>query len=163
MSPRPSAGQEVWFLTSGVRVRITAADLGIRQLVGTLVTSCGDTLVISGSSPSNTLRVPCASLTAVDISSGEKSRWAEGLGVGALVGAATGAILGAGCCRDGDVVVVAGPIFAGLGAAGGAVLGLIIGSNIRTERWRPVPLEQVRVGFEPGLAGRLGIKVALAL
>jgi hypothetical protein len=159
----PLVGQEVWLLTPGFRVRITAADLGIRQQVGTLVTPCGDTLVISGSNPNSTLRVPCTSLTAVDISSGQKSRWAEGLGLGLFVGAATGAILGAACCRYGDVEVVAAPFFAGMGAAGGAFLGMLIGSNVHTERWRHVPLEQVRVGFEPRFPNRLGIKVALVL
>jgi hypothetical protein len=156
-------GQEVWLLIPGFRVRITAADLGIRQQVGTLVTPCGDTLVISGSNPNSTLRVPCTSLTAVDISSGQKSGWAEGLGLGLFVGAATGAILGAACCRYGDVVVVAAPFFAGMGAAGGAFLGMLIGSNVHTERWRHVPLKQVRVGFEPRFPNRLGIKVALVL
>ena len=55
----PLTGQEAMRLTRGVRVRITADGLGIRQQVGTLFQPCGDTLVISDSSASSTLGVAC--------------------------------------------------------------------------------------------------------
>jgi hypothetical protein len=37
-----------------------------------------------------------------------------------------------------------------LGGMTGAGIGAIIGGVIRTERWDVVPLESLRVGFEPG-------------
>lgn len=159
----PLPGQEAIGLTRGVRVRITADGLGIRQQVGTLVQPCGDTLVISGSSASSTLGVACVALTAVDISSGVRSKWAEGLGLGLLVGAATGAIVGTGCCTFGDVAVNGGPLITGLGAAGGALVGMIIGSTVHREGWRRVPLDRIRVGFTPPFSGQLGLTVALVL
>ncbi len=99
------------------------------------------------------LLVPVASINRLEGSRGRKSNWAEGAGIGLLVGAATGAIIGlasdtdsggfAPCCTAETLAAVGALVFGGVGG----VIGLIIGASTTTERWVEVPLDRLRVRF----------------
>jgi hypothetical protein len=55
----------------------------------------------------------------------------------------------------------AGAVGVMLGATGGTVVGLLIGGDLTTERWREVPVSSLRVGLAPLPAGRLGLGAAV--
>jgi hypothetical protein len=104
--------------------------------------------------------IPLASVTALEVSRGRKSRWliAAGIGVfgGAVFGAATGTSMEADF-SDRDKRIIAAT---GLGLAGGLVGGLV-GSAIKTDRWEEVPLDQFRVSIAPQHKRRLRVGLSL--
>ena len=70
-----------------------------------------------------------------EMSAGE-SRWANGLWVGALAGAALGGLLGTAFCGDSDVEIdCAGPLVRGVlfGSIAGAAIGGVIGGLVPRE------------------------------
>ena len=83
-------------LAPGARVRLYAsqtADGRYGRFVGRIVRWVPDSLTLK---PEDDLLVvvPVASINRLEGSRGRKSNWAEGAGIGLLVGAATGAIIG---------------------------------------------------------------------
>ncbi len=107
--------------------------------------------------------VPVASITRLEVRRGRKSNWAEGAGIGLLVGAATGAIIvvASGDCGGGfGPCPTAGQGAVFLGGLGG-VIGLIIGASTTTERWVEVPLDRLRVSFAPQRDGRFALGLSM--
>ena len=143
-------------LEPGQRVRVTAPD--INKYDGTLQAMRGDTLTV------DTLRIAVASVTRLDVYRGQKSNLLLGMGIGFAAGAGLGALLGAAVdCEDYGFSDQSSCV--GLAAAGGAVVGLLVGTTagllIKTDRWEEVPLDQIRVSFMPQRDGfALGISVA---
>ncbi|HXM38656.1 MAG TPA: hypothetical protein VN908_08365 [Gemmatimonadales bacterium] len=87
-----------------------------------------------------------------------------GAALGAVVGAITGAAIGTAAYRpcepQGFFACIMYPseaeqtaAYAVLGGAGGALVGLIIGSSIRSERWMPVSGVSAHVMLAPGVVG----------
>ncbi len=144
-------------LQPGQRVRITAPNLGISKHSGILVAADGDTLTV------DTLRVALMNVTRLDVHRGRKSRVAAGLGIGALTGAATLAVIGASLniCQREDLEASCAGIGAGVGAVGGSLVGLVIGAVIKTDRWEEVPLDRLRVSFGPQRDGRFGLGLSV--
>ena len=141
-------------LTSGSRVRVTAPDCGLRgQATGFQALRAG-TLVLE------TTECPLSSVTRLDVSRGERSQWARGLGVGFLGGALIGAVYG-GTHAGTDAWDLPTEVAVGLGAAffgaGGALVGGIAGYFIKTDRWEEVPLERLSVSLAPQRDGRLAL------
>src|SRR5437773_2749266 len=158
------ASQERPVLKSGDRVRIIAPSVSRAPFVGTLVTLRTDSLVVQDGA--NVWRLSLASLTRLDISQGLTSHAGRGAGIGLLVGAGVGAVIGSGC----DLTVVpvsseAGCIAVGVALVGGAgaLLGAVIGSHTRTERWAAVPLDHLRVSFMPRRSGRVQFTASISL
>lgn len=85
----------------------------------------------------------------------------RGMGLGFLIGAGAGALVGAVADLEGtdwarrDFVLLT----AGFGAALGLVVGPIVG--IVTSGWQEVPLDRARVGFVPQRHGGLGLGVSV--
>ena len=114
-------------------------------MVGTVMRSDGDSLVLRLEGTERILAVAYPQLTGLALSRGVKSQTAKGAGIGFLMGAIGGAILGAtapddgGCCMGGS-----GPnwILAAIGGGvlgvGGLVVGSVIGARHRTERWESI-------------------------
>jgi hypothetical protein len=98
-----------------------------------------------------------------EVSRGQKSRWLMGLGIGFVGGAAIGAVVGYTTDPEGNDLPPEGAavIVGGLGAAVGGLLGTIIGSTIKSDRWEEVPLDRLRVGIATHRDGRLGIGLSL--
>ena len=140
-------------IRGGARVRVTGSDLGVRgHPVGTVATLGADTLVMQPDHHTDPLRIPVAQITKLEVSSGKKSRVVSGIGRGALIGFAAGAVFGgvvggaaraAECSGCGDTGVVGDAFTVGLvGAAAGAVLGGIIGATETEDRWEEVPSDR---------------------
>ena len=52
-------------------------------------------------------------------------------------------------------------IGAGVVSVAGAMVGIVVGALIKTERWEEVPFDQLRVSFVPQRDGRLGIGLSV--
>ena len=154
-------------LAPGARVRLYAsqtADGRYGRFVGRIVRWVPDSLTLK---PEDDLPVvvPVASITRLEVSRGRRSNWAEGAGIGLLVGAATGAIVFGlasgdceGWCFTAESAAAAGAVvFGGLGG----VIGLIAGASTTTERWVEVPLARLRVSFAPQRDGRFALGLSM--
>ncbi len=151
----------------GARVRVTGhfcqfysncEGVQLEHRVGTFVTWEADTLVVQ--SNGDTLSVPVTLVTRLDVSRGRKMNTGKGAVIGLLVGGVVGAVIGYANYEEGGfgdlgpgVNVAAGGVIGGLG---GLVTGAFIGLAIQTDRWREVPLDQLRVSFGPQRDGRFG-------
>ena len=141
---------------AGDRVRITSPDVPGGKTVGTLEQVTNDTAVVSG------LAISRAGITQVEISTGRKSHWLAGAGIGLGAGAVLGvAITCPSSCGDPDnsyVVPLAG---VALGAVGALAGGLVGGLFVHSERWKLTSLSPLRVGPMAGPNGSFGITLGL--
>lgn len=156
---------------TGTRVRVTAPTLGLSRQEAVIEALHLDTLVLRTEA---TIAIPRASLTRLEIYGGRHSHPWRGAGIGALGGLLVGGTIGFVACenytvttptgvgncldsREGaQIILVAG---LGLGAAGGALLGLGIGALIKTDKWVEHPHDDLRVGLVPQPDGRRAVGV----
>ena len=118
------------------RVRLSAPELALRNYRGTWSRLNGDTLVVDDR------RVSIRHLTALAVREGSASHWRWG----AVLGATAGAVWGGLECRRSNCQEADLPVhFSVLTAAAGALVGVIVGAGVRTERWRAVSFS-VRTG-----------------
>jgi len=162
-SPRPKPG---------ARIRFDAPSVGT-QLTGTLVTWESDTLVVrvDGDAAGLNLILPGDSIARLDVRR-ERRLAAEGMGLGLLFGA----LLAVTASQDwvdenGDCTPLLSCLayevsphldtrLAILGGVG-ALVGLAVGSETKTEQWSRVPLARPVVGPAPGGAGlALGVRIS---
>jgi hypothetical protein len=105
--------------------------------------------------------IPLTSVERLEDFEGRHGHPWRGAGIGFLVGAVTGAVLGPYTVPgEGDTAerkAVAGAVL--LGAAG-ALSGVVIGALIKTDTWEEVPLEGLRVSIAPR-GGGVGLGVHL--
>ncbi len=148
----------------GDRVRVTAANLNIREFEGRLRRLHNDSVVVRpeyGGAPP--VVIPLSSLTRLEIRRRE-SRADAGGAYGALAGAAIGVGSAASLCSSIDCEESTGVlylIFGGGGALAGLVIGSIVGAQITTERWEEIPLDRLRVSFAPQRDGRFGLELSV--
>lgn len=138
LSPAPAHAQQAAHqeLRTGMRVRVTTPSLA--RETGTVLGYQGDTLLLlSGSA--DTLALPLATATEIDVRVGTRRNWRHGAthgsGLGGLIGAGLGAVVS---FSDDSPGIRSGASIAGLatGAALGMVAGAILGG--RTDDWRRV-------------------------
>ena len=150
-----SAAQRSLTLVRGQRARVTAPALGAYHHELRYVGSFGDTLMFSADT---VLAVPLADVVRLEILKGQRSyKWpgaAIGLGCGALVGVGIGYAVTTDGSGNWDfsrpmAVMVGGVAFGVIGTGVGAWVGL----SIRTDQWRDVPLEGLRVSVAPVRSG----------
>jgi hypothetical protein len=159
----PLEAQSVPEPRRGTRVRVFAPSIDRRGLVGNLVALARDTLAILPSGRPDTVLVAFPDITRLEESVRQHSRTLEFAGIGLLVGAAGGAIMGLARGADdptwwersnsGEARINA----VGFGIVG-AIVGAVIGSNHPTELWAPLRLS---AGNRVGLSPRCGSRVAL--
>jgi hypothetical protein len=152
------AAQDAPALAAGQRVRITAPTLGLKRQVVTLDAVGGDTLLLGGDA---VRAIPLTSVERLEVFEGRHGHPWRGAGVGFLVGAVTGAVLGPYTVPgEGDTAegkAVAGAVL--LGAAG-ALTGVVIGALIKTDKWEEVPLDGLRVSIATR-GGGVGVGIRL--
>ena len=155
-------------LSPGARVRVTTSGPSPSRQVGSVLELREDSLVIRPDGRADSLAIPLARVTDIELSRGLRTQGRRGLGVGFLVGAGAGVLIG---LTDGDdppgaffsfsaeeKALMAGSM---LGVAG-AVVGGLVGLVSRTEKWSRVPLGAAtgRVGVAPRPGG-VGLSVSL--
>jgi len=164
----------------GDRVRVTVAcpDRGRAttpgregrcRTEGVLADATADSLELSADGTSH--RYGLDAVRALEVRDGTRSHWLIGAG-GGLVAGTLGmvAVLNSGgstasCDRSANQDALSSGECLGLyalGGAGGAGIGALVGSLIRTDRWRPVPLERLSLGPRPWSAGG-GVGLAVSL
>ena len=165
-------------LPQGARVRLQAATAPSSWVEGFLVSadSTSVALVPKDAPPVGgaELRMPRSSVTRLELMTGTKHHWLHGLVIGAAAGAALGFLVEVdpvACqyddynysCSRGEAV--------GYTAAGGAMIGVLVGGLVTSQRWTPVALDALgppapRVsGLTPRLRAlpRGGVELALAV
>jgi hypothetical protein len=106
------------------------------------------------------LTIPSFSIAQVWVVDGTKGNFWSGFGIGLLAGGLIGAGIGAtqefcifSCSQATGIGVV-------IGAPAGALLGGVVGALIRSDRWKEIPLDRVRMGVVPQHDG-LGIGASI--
>ena len=153
-------------LEPGARVRVSTAPQASKPawIVGTVITVTGDRLAIRPQDDSGgPIDIARNTVTRLELSRGRHSKALTGLGVGFLVGAGAGAILGSAVLGGGRDIAPSDAklIGAGLVGASGALIGLAVGAGSKSERWQPVP---VTLGVRGGAEGsRYSMRVSVNL
>ena len=141
LRPAVLPGQRVQ-LEVGERVRVAAPPFTDGRLVGTVLSADSQELVLATRhSPqlTPTVEIPREAIESLEISLGQRSNTLNGLAYGALGGAVLGAgtfavvcLVDGGCSADGATTGGWIAFGAVVGAGGGAVLGLLVGSLVKT-------------------------------
>ncbi len=180
--PSVSLGQKTSELTPSDKVRVYRRDLpraawGRRgpHTSGTVVAFTTDSLAIA-TDEGATVTLPVGSIAAIEVRKGTRSNWLKGMAAGAVIGAGAGLAFGLagnfeteGCytgfalepttaCQDTWISVLG---TTGIGAAGGALLGAIIGAAIKTDRWEEVSIEGQPVRLIAG-SSRIGFAATIS-
>lgn len=136
---------------------------------GRLARLTGDTIVIEAGD--STATHPLKSVSRVEASAGTRSHWLAGAGIGFAVGwtvayvalSSGGSTSTCDQSANQDAASVGGCIALAtlVGGMPGFGLGAVAGLFIRSERWREVPLNRLRVsaGPEPGSGFRLTVSI----
>ena len=158
-------GASIARLAPGARVRVTLPHEEPRA--ASVVTRTADTLVVRWADLAGMARLPFGQMTGLEVSNGRHRSLAKGAGWGAAIGAGAGAILGAltySPCDGFDCIVTPSSRSeaTAYGAAGGGVLGLVIGGLVGLkphEEWERVSIapriassRSVDAGFSISLA-----------
>jgi hypothetical protein len=144
--PAVLRAEEPGTLAVGSRVRVTSQETGAQPLIGQVVALEPGAVVVSGEGGTGQKRVPIVASTALEVSTGKKSRAARGAIVGAAVGAMPGLFM-----TFGDYNTDKGsPAAVSLvGAAAGAAIGSLVGLALKSEHWIPADLPVVTGGIPP--------------
>ncbi len=130
---------------------------------GTVDAVKADSIVLSAETDQSRMAILIASVTRVRVVRGRRGHLLAGVFVGAAVGAAAGliAISPEGTCTgSGNYGALCGGVVA-VSVGAGAAFGALVGALVRTERWVPVPLDQLRVSFAPQRDGRFGLGLSV--
>jgi hypothetical protein len=163
--PRLKA-QDAPVLEPGVRVRVSTAPQAAKPawIVGTVIAVTGDRLAIRPQHDSGgPIDIARNTVTRLELSRGRHSKALTGLGVGFLVGAGAGVILGSAVLGGGRDIAPSDAKLIGAGLVGGAgaLIGLAVGAGSKSERWQPVP---VTVGVMGGAeVSRYSMRVSVNL
>lgn len=138
----------------GHRVRVTAPSVADRHLVGTVERWTGDSLALSAQD-ATVLAVPLASITRLEVSRSKRSHTAVGAVLGFIGFAGLGYVIGSNIdCGSDCPPAQGGAIAAGIVSIPGVLIGAVIGSSMKVDRWEEVPLERFRVSVTPHGDGR---------
>ncbi len=154
-------------LTTGTRIRVTSPSDDLKGHVTTVTDVRGDSIVVAGRAGSRTIAL--TDVTALDISTGTRTRAMRYGLIGFGAGAATGAVLGytaqddcsdeLGFCpipvSDARFAAASAAVFGAIGLLTGAV----VGSFQRADRWEPLTVG-AKVSVIPVFRGGVGLSVS---
>lgn len=172
---RVAAAPAVWTPAIGMRTRVTSPALGPGRSVARVLGYRADTLMLRPDGTQDSVAVPFAQVTRLDVSRGRKTNVRKGLLIGLLGGATLGAVSAYAAyeedsCEANQFICI-GDMFSRSEETlmGGAVVGLlgaavggVVGAIWRTERWERAPLGSSagRVGLAPARGGGLALAVS---
>ncbi|MDQ3673522.1 MAG: hypothetical protein M3365_03990 [Gemmatimonadota bacterium] len=167
IAPSGVFAQESVQLESGARVRLTTASIPARQVMR-IVSATDDAIVVRSERDAETRTLARTEITAMDVSTGQRRHTLRGAGIGALAGAAAGALAEYSTYEECEGICFFEPTSRGGAATAGAVVGgvagLLVGTTIgfllKSESWQRVqPNARIRIAPVPG---RRGVSVAYA-
>ena len=139
----------------GSRVRLTAPTVLQGKLQGA-ITAMDEKAVVLAADSGVPVVVPREAITSLDVSAGRKKNALKGTVIGAAAGAVLMLVAAPvdpnNCGVDSPNVCSRGQ-GVGIGAVGGAVWGVLIGSFIKTDRWMHAPTGSWRVDVKPAPRG----------
>ncbi len=163
----PIAAQQPISIPPNARMRISAPTRELDSAVAVVVEQRGDSLTIRLLSSKQTLTLNRAELSSLEVSRAQHRHPLKGAGIGLVVGAALGGVIGFvggddECTQSPDsffggcfLALTAGQKAAagavGLGATG-ALIGAIVGAFHKTDVWSPIQLRNVVIA--PTFASR---------
>lgn len=172
----PVAEAQSPLLRPGARLRISSPELAMHDMIVGMVATSSDTLLVEHIQPAMSggrvqqdtvvSAVSIASITKLEVSQGLRSNRDRGARTGALIGAGAGLLVGItaagfdyGGWWDPGAEVIPATIV--IGAAWGAVVGLVVGSLSQRDDWQEVPVASLRLGIAAGPADRFRIGASL--
>ena len=157
----------------GARVRVTT--MARENLEGTVTAWRGDTMVLRPKKGLLT-EVPIGEVSSLSVVRGRRPNPLGGAAKGMIIGAGTGVAVFSALCGEEDIDPGpgegnpdacswsdAGFLLMGTGiltVAGGAV-GLVAGTIVGTDRWRPVAMPAARLSVRPLSGGGVGVGFSL--
>ena len=137
--------QDAPLLEPGVRVRVSSTPRPSRPdwIVGTVIAITSDRLAIRPQQDSGReIDIARTTVTRLEVSRGQHSKWLTGLGLGFLAGAGSGAAIGYAALHEGHDLAPRDAALIGAipGALVGALIGVAIGSGSKSERWQSIPV-----------------------
>ncbi len=163
-------GQVTASTAPGSRVRLTAPSLGLSKAVGTVQEATYQAIVVQFEYPRRVETVDRSEIAAIEVSTPGQRKVLKSVGVGFLVGAGSGALMGLASGDDpqqewfaftAEEKAVMGGV--GLGLTGAAV-GLIVGLVRRNDVWSPALPANADLTILPVVReGGAGVHVGLAL
>lgn len=151
----------------GQRVRVTAPSLFPRTLEGRAAELTRDTLRLEDCRPSLDLQlVPISAVTRLQVLDGRKRHTLEGVLIGGGVGLALWGAIELSEDSDDDEFLSGldenlSKLFLVVFTGGGALTGGIVGTCIRTDRWREVPKDKLQISLIPVAGRRIGLSMAI--
>jgi hypothetical protein len=157
-------------LHPGAKIRVTPLSWALERVTGTLVQVDGDSLQVQ--TRKGIYAISRSEIARLDVSRGKKSAAGKGLEWGFLGGALAGAVVSTLVCSTNTCTFIEGPdapavwipLGTAIGAAGGALVGLVIGSLTHTDRWERLsapPSTSFYAGYGgPDRGALLGVRVA---
>jgi hypothetical protein len=128
----------------GERVRVTAPAFGLDKAVGALMESASDSIAFRRDGDTTRVAFLRRQVTRLDVSRGFHRRTLKGAGLGLLIGAGAGGLLGL-TSSDPGFIGRSGAAVIGAGLLGGVglVVGTVSGAVIHHETWSRVPPERM--------------------
>ena len=146
-------------LTPGTRVRLTAPALNLPDREeGRVLALRRDTLDVRLEGISDSLALPLAYVTTLEVSPGRHSAVGKGVFLGLITGGLLGALVGAQTYHPCDCINLGRGWNAGIGGVIGGLAGMVVGGVIGAhgrETWEPVHLGRTRTESRLGLSLRL--------
>jgi hypothetical protein len=159
---------------AGQRVRITSAPHGLNRTVGRVITATADTMTVAvdRGATHDTLVLALADLQRLELARSGR-RTLQGARIGASVGITIGYFAGVSsygeCVPQVTLDCLGYPMTASdqgfvwgcLGAGAGAIVGALLGTTMRREKWEDVTFRQPAISVRPLRGGGLGMGLAL--
>jgi ABC-type nitrate/sulfonate/bicarbonate transport system permease component len=144
----------------GQRVRVTAPSLDVNNQEETFHHLRGETLVFES------MWCPLAAVTQLDVYGGRRRETVAGALAGGVIGLFIGSVIGADRAAEcesqgGWFCGMETPASAGGGLMVGALVGAVVGSLIKTNRWKEVQLDRMRVTPVVAPDGRFGLAASV--
>ncbi|HEX5409722.1 MAG TPA: hypothetical protein VFW89_08140 [Gemmatimonadaceae bacterium] len=175
----PALAQSGPSLAPGSRIRVEGTF--IQREIGTVLAYGNDSLTYVRAGVPDTESVATAGISRLEVSTGQHHRILHDMAMGAMGGLLVGGIVGAVTYQKPDCPSntsgawdfcglfdsgAGGNAAAGgiLGAGGGALVGVVVGLAIRSERWRAVALDSHRLhAIVAPAPGGIAVGVRLAM
>ncbi len=152
-------------LLEGDRVRLAAPSVGPKRVVGQVLATREEGLRLR-LEDGREVEVPLADIRHLEVARGRRSKTVEGAAIGALTGAVVlvaALIADRGVCDEDLGGCKAYGTVAVMGAIPGTLLGALIGSQVKTDRWKRVPQHQratLCIGPTPGKGVAVSLSIA---
>ncbi len=164
VAPQAAVAQIPRPVQVGSRVRIWHhCAPACQRITGTVVRLTSDSILLNANNQFSPTAIARGSVSTFQVANGRESRELFGAGVGLLIGATVGWVIGTAVDPPDRTVLLdlgGGPAGFGVGALLGTVFGAAIGAEVGPERWVAVGGEQASIGLGPARRGGLAVRGA---